>query len=137
MSILVKKVYDWPKLINDIIDEAEKQHREERYVIERKIIKRKQEFDKIIAKLSEDIYKVVEYNDMSLFRTVYPVIMEFYEKVVLFGQDKDRMQIEDQIMFGYKNSYENYEKIRSFFMPFYELWSSINDFCTTTKAWNS
>lgn len=74
---------------------------------------------------------------MSLFRTVYPVIMEFYEKVVLFGQDKDRMQIEDQIMFGYKNSYENYEKIRSFFMPFYELWSSINDFCTTTKAWNS
>ena len=38
---LVWKVYWWPKMINDIIDEAEKQHREERYVIERKIIKRK------------------------------------------------------------------------------------------------
>lgn len=36
---LVWKVYWWPKMINDIIDEAEKQHREERYAIERKIIK--------------------------------------------------------------------------------------------------
>jgi len=89
LEALVKKVYDWPKQINDIIDEAEKKHREERYVIERKIIKRKQEFDKIIAKLSEEIYKIEEYNDMSLFRNVVPTIMEYYEKVVLFGQDKD------------------------------------------------
>ena len=54
-------------------------------MIERKIIKRKQEFDKIIAKLSEEIYKIEEYNDMSLFRNVVPTIMEYYEKVVLFG----------------------------------------------------
>ena len=40
-------------------------------------------------------------------------------------------------MFGYKNTYENFEKIRTFFMPHYELWSSINDFCVTTKLWNS
>ena len=133
LEALVKKVYEWPKQINDIIDEAEKQHREERYVIERKIIKRKQEFDKTIGKLSEEIYKIEDYNDMSLFRNVVPTIMEYYEKVVLFGQDKDRMEIEDQIMFGYKNTYENFEKIRTFFMPHYELWSSINDFCITTK----
>lgn len=54
-------------------------------MIERKIIKWKQEFDKTIEKLSIEIYKIVEYNDMGLFRTVYPIIVDFYEKVVLFG----------------------------------------------------
>lgn len=68
---------------------------------------------------------------------MYPIIQEYYEKVVLFGQDKDKMEIEDQIMFGYKNSYEIFEKMKTFFLPHYELWSSINDVYTTTKGWNN
>jgi hypothetical protein len=38
MSKQVKKIYNWPRKINTIVDEAEKQHREEKYVIEKTII---------------------------------------------------------------------------------------------------
>lgn len=48
----VKKIYQWPKKINEIVDEAEKQHREEWYVIEKTIILRKKEFDKVMEELS-------------------------------------------------------------------------------------
>jgi len=41
------------------------------------------------------------------------------------------------IMFGYKNTYENFENLYKSFFPYYELWASVNDFCLTTKAWNN
>lgn len=57
--------------------------------------------------------------------------------MVLYGDDKSKMENEEMIMFGYKTSYEHYDNLNKRFIPYYELWSSVNEITLTTKAWNS
>ena len=54
----------------------------------------------------------------------------------MFAEDKFKMENEEMIMFGYKNAYENFESTFKRFQPYYELWSSVNDFSVTLKSWN-
>jgi tetraacyldisaccharide-1-P 4'-kinase len=115
MSKQVKKIYNWPRKINTIVDEAEKQHREEKYVIEKTIIMRKKEFDTSIEELRVEIMKIEEFDDHTQYRMISPLIDEYHTKLTMFGEDKVKMENEETIMFGYKNAYENFETLYKWF----------------------
>lgn len=34
---------------------------------------------------------------------------------------------EEMMLFGYKSGYECFYRIKKFFMPFYELWTNVNE----------
>lgn len=80
-------------------------------MIEKTIIMRKKEFDKVIEELSLEVIKIEDFDDHTQFRAVYPNVNEYYQKLTLYAEDKAKMENEEMIMFGYKNAYENFESI--------------------------
>jgi hypothetical protein len=42
---------------------------------------------------------------------------------------------EEMMLFGYKSGFESFHKIKKFFVPFYELWTNVNEVMVKKIEW--
>lgn len=132
---LARIVYQWPKKLDKILDDAYRAHYDDRDALEQQMYKTRKQFDKEMEVLEAEV-KVLETN-VDLFS--YPMyiipIREFYERFQGMKSRKERLEHEEMILLGAKTTYDAYLRFEKFFEPHYLFWTTTEQFLDKKKLW--
>lgn len=132
---LIKALHNWPRNLNHALDQADERHRIDRISIEKRLILRKERFETNIFALEEQLKELTQYGELNQYKMIIDKVLDYHQLVVEYEEEMSVILQEEIMMFGFKSNFEGFARMKSFFMPFYDLWRNANDFLMKKSDW--
>ena len=73
----VQELIAWPQKLNDLMEQADDRHAEERSNVEKMVLDKKKLFDEEVQKLNSRMKKVTTWSDLKQYKYIMDEIHEF------------------------------------------------------------
>lgn len=131
----VQELIAWPQKLNDLMEQADDRHADERSNVEKMVLDKKKLFDEEVQKLNSRMKKVTTWSDLKQYKYIMDEIHEFKAGLDRLEHLKQEITLEESLLFQSKSEFNALASVARFFEPYYELWTRINDMMTKKNEW--
>jgi SHS2 domain-containing protein len=134
---LTRIIYNWPKKLDQILDESNSVHFEQKEAIENKMQATKVKFEKEMEEFEEEIKEIETYVDLFSYPMYMIPINKFNQKFQGMKKRKERLELEETILIDETSPYESFVRVKKTFEPHYNFWKTTENFLDSKKKWKA
>lgn len=135
LSRLQWTTYAWPKTIHDIMGNKEVTLEDDREGFLKDMKAAQEEFDAEAIEIEKVVNTFGQYRDIDKHRKIADKVKEVQAKLNDFGE-RSRAFNNNEILFNHDaTDYSHIRKINKNFEPYYQLWTTANDWLTSHDQW--
>ena len=125
---ITSTLFFWPEKLRQILDDMEESHRIQRNQQEHILKERREAFEIRAGDYADKIGVVETFREIRDCDKVMESMRSLNESITQLREERQIINKHEKLLFDYESPFEVFKKVEDNFTPYYDLWSTVDQF---------